>query len=139
MIAALFLHWSAMHALSNAAGIALFAWLIVRREGAKVLVLVLTLAFALQTLVLCVMSGEYRGASGFLYALATFTLLGAGKHRALHAVIAVAGIAHVMRDALGATISPVLPQGVATAWPIHVAGIAAGVVARRSSSRTGRR
>jgi hypothetical protein len=130
VVAAFFEHWSAAHAVSNAAGIGLFAWLIVRRESARVLLIVATLAFAFQCFALACMSGEYRGASGFLYALATFALLGGGVHPVLRAAIAAAGIAHVLQDASGATTSPFLPAGVATAWPIHIAGIAAGAVAR---------
>ncbi len=130
MLTGFLLHWSLEHAVSNALGIALFSWLIARRESVQAVLVVMVLAFAFQVFALSLMRGEYRGASGFLYALATFALLGRGEYRALRAVMAVAGIAHVVRDATGAAASPFLPAGVATAWPIHAAGIAAGAMAR---------
>lgn len=130
MLSAFAAHWSLAHAMGNALGIALFSWLIARRESVRALLTVFALGLAFQIVALSWMHGEYRGASGFLYALATYAFLGIRGDPILRAAIGGAGIALVIRDAAGFATSPFLPAGVATAWPIHMAGIAAGAVAR---------
>ena len=130
-------HWTPLHAVANALGIAGFGWLIARHEGFKIVVALMLLSLVLQLPSLFALENEtgrgaeYRGASGFLYTLAVFAWLHSmrsGRWRALMGLIAVAAIAHLATDISGLSASPLLPAGVSTAWPVHVAGMASGLL-----------
>lgn len=130
-------HWTPLHAVANALGIAGFGWLIARREGFKIVVALMLLSLVLQLPSLFALENEtgrgaeYRGASGFLYTLAVFAWLQSmlsGRWLVLMALIAVTAIAHLATAISGLSASPLLPTGVSTAWPIHIAGMASGLL-----------
>lgn len=131
-------HWTPLHAVANALGIAGFGWLIASREGFKIVVALMLLSLVLQLPSLFALENEtgsgaeYRGASGFLYTLAVFAWLHSmrsGRWQALMALIAVAAIARLATAISGLSASPLLPAGVSTAWPVHIAGMASGLLA----------
>lgn len=142
-------HWTPLHAAANAIGIAGFAWLIAGRESAQPLRIIALSSLALQVGALLSLPGnaQYRGASGFLYALAAFAFLRAlqsAKWRTWLALIAVAGVTRIVADMSGHGASMLLPAGIVSAWPIHLAGIGAGLLAflfarQRDDARRGKR
>lgn len=134
----LFAHWSPLHALANAAGIAALGALIAWRERPAALVRVLLVAFAVQVIVLLAMTGvEYRGASGFVFALAAYALARSAEyHPRTAAFVALCGAAYVAAAAAGSVASRVLPEGVAVSGTMHVAGALAGLLAALPWSRT---
>lgn len=136
--ASLLAHWSPLHAAANAAAIALLAGLIALRESWRALAAIVLLALFAQLAVLSITEpGEFRGASGFLFALLAYALARSGSATAL----SLAGVAYIGVQAMRPGESSVLPDGVAIAWPVHAAGALAGAAAawlqRLSSQRTG--
>src|SRR5260221_1003446 len=139
-------HWTPLHALANALGIAGFGWLIASREGARIVAALMLLSLAVQLPCLFALghtagadnAAEYRGDSGFLYTMAVFCWLRGGQTRgwrilraliAFTAFTAVAAFARLAIAGAGMFTSSLLPIGIASAWQIHVAGIAAGLLA----------
>lgn len=127
----LFAHWSPLHALANAAAIAVLGAMVAWRERPAALVRVLAVAFAVQALVLLAMTDvDYRGASGFVFALATYALARAAEGRPRTAAfVALCGAAYMIAVAAGWVASRVLPEGVAASGTMHVAGAVAGLLA----------
>jgi membrane associated rhomboid family serine protease len=129
---ALIAHWSPAHALANAAAIVALGAAVARRDGVVALLLVLGGALAGQAVAVASLpaSTEFRGASGFAYALAAFMVGRAGReHPAAASALAAAGLAYMAAQCAGATGSPWIPEGVVPEARVHAAGIAAGLIA----------
>jgi membrane associated rhomboid family serine protease len=136
LLTAFLSHWGPAHALANLAGLIALCALVTYREGARELVLILTLSLIAQLpcLLWFSLDGqaiEYRGASGFVYSLGAFAWLQAwqaGRWRLPLALIALLAILRLAFDLSGLHASPLLPAGIASCGPVHWTGIAAGMV-----------
>ncbi|APV51008.1 hypothetical protein BWI17_15730 [Betaproteobacteria bacterium GR16-43] len=118
------LHWGTAHAIVNALALIALAGLVAWKESWGAVARVASLAFAAQALVLLAWNPEaYRGASGFVYALAAYAAVRAGAIG-----LACAGAGYLTAQALGMS-STLLPEGISPAWPVHAAGAASGALA----------
>ncbi len=129
-------HWTLLHATANASGIALLGWLIARRDGARIVgvLLLLSLSCQLPCLFALGMDAEYRGASGFVYTLAVFAWLRSmqtGRWRGLLLVLALGATIHLVLNAFALSGTSLLPTGIASTWQVHLAGLVAGIAGYR--------
>lgn len=131
--ASLAAHWTPAHAVANASAIAALGALVAWREGAEAVARVLILAFGLQMLVLLAGGSaghEYRGASGFAWALAAYALArSAPRSPVAAALVGFAAVGYWAAGAAGAIASPLLPEGVEASATMHAAGALAGLIA----------
>lgn len=112
--------------------------MIVRREGPGVLVRVALIALVAQVLALGCWSSasEFRGASGFAYALGAFVLVRSFARNPLEsALMAFAGFAYATGIGAGAIVSPWLPADVRPDQPVHLAVAMAGALVAMTSGR----
>lgn len=128
LAASLASHWSALHFATNAAAISLLARVVARRDGLGALGMVLLAGFAVQLAALAWVSDatEYRGSSGFAWALAAF-ILARRLGPAAASLLLLAGWACMP------STSPVLPPGVTADPAMHAAGALAGLLAAQLS------
>lgn len=131
-----FVHFSAVHALTDAIVLYAIGALAEPVVGTLTLALVFALAPPLMSLLLPALApllAEYRGASGLAVMLAVIAAgavwRGAGRWRAAIVLLGAAFAARTWAEAAGIAFgSSALPHGVAVAWQVHVLGAALGVV-----------
>ena len=134
-------HWSPSHAAANAMAVGMLALVVARREGIEALARIALAAFAAQALALVCLSGasEYRGASGFAYAIGAYMLVRSVAQKPWQSgVIAVAGIGYLFAAGTSAIASPWLPRDVRPDIAVHLAGALAGSLAATWTCRAWR-
>lgn len=134
---ALLSHWSAAHAAANALAIAILATAIARRDGARLLLILLGVAIVAQMAALAWLSDavQYRGSSGLAWALGTFAVartLEGDRRVQWAAAVFLSAVAVAWASA--ASASPVLPAAVLPDPAMHLAGVLAGFACARAQA-----
>jgi rhomboid family GlyGly-CTERM serine protease len=122
-----FCHWSALHLAGNlaaVAGLALVAGKPIRRW-----LVLLPVAAPLLSLFLMATTPElehYRGLSGLVAMLVVGAAVEGGS---IGRLLALAWVGKLAFDAFTGTASPLLPEGITTAWQAHLGGLLLGFIA----------
>lgn len=121
-----FCHWSVPHLVGNLAGLAALG--MIAGRGLWRWLVGLLLAAPLLSLLLLGLVPDlqyYRGLSGLLAVLVIGTAVEGGRSGG---IIALAWAAKLLFDAVSGAHSPLLPDGIATAWQAHWAGMGLGIM-----------